>query len=144
MSKQKELVMVTSDSLYIACECGCKIFRLYDLEEDGYYLEIYNDYGHKPISKKDRKLISNIRLHKEDLKNLLDSINNKDNLGIVIYEYVFGNEKIKLTKDELPGGYLYFLDILSKKGKKEINLSGIIIIEEQLKDLKESLTEFIN
>jgi hypothetical protein len=149
MESQKELIAMTQDSIFIACECGCKIFRLYDLAEDRYYIEIYQDSSHKSMTKKDRRRISEIPITKKDLKNLLWVIEEWidartiNGLDMKLYSLKHGKEELSFVKDGTSDN-LFFLNITTKRWyNKERYLADIVINIDQVKQLGVYLRKFI-
>jgi hypothetical protein len=149
MEREKELVTLTQDSIFIACHCGCNILRLYDLEEGRYYLEIYNISSHKKMKKKDKQRISNIPITKKDLKNLLWVIEEWldartiNELDMTLYSLKHGKEKLSLIKDGTSEEF-FFINITTKRwNQKERFLSDTVITLDQAKKLGVYLKEFI-
>ena len=148
MEKQKDLDAITNDSLFVACECGCSIFRIYDLDDDKYYLEIYNDTSHKSMKKKDLKKISDITITKKDLTNLSWVIEEWLNartggIDMKLYSLKHGKEEISFVKDGSSEN-LFYLNVTTKRWNgKERYLADLVLNLEQAKQFGLYLKEFI-
>jgi hypothetical protein len=154
----KDLVAMTEDSIYLTCKCGCTIFRIFDLEDGEYYIDVYHGVGNKPLSKRNMKKLRNFILTKEEMLYLVEAVDNRknhvtiDKIDLDIEDIVMltvNKDQIKFVfkRDGWTNDADYYFDIFDiitrNKFKKEIYLAGIIMTEDQVAKFGEYLKEFI-